>query len=128
MRFPGAYWTACRALRDGRYQDAHRASETRRRSSRKGNSRLRTLIQNDLAVLDAVEGKFDEAREGWRLAIEGDGSCVAQLNLGLIEAELAWTGAATPETTEGGNAPDAGDATTISIAQLAQRWKHKIQR
>ena len=89
------------------------------RTTGKANSRLRILIRNDLAVLDAVEGKFDEAREGWRAAIEGDGACLpARLNLGLVQAELAWTKAATPVTTDGANAPDATEVNTLPIVQV----------
>ena len=36
------------------------------RSAAKKDARLRALIQNDLAVLDVLEGKFEEAREGWQ--------------------------------------------------------------
>ena len=79
--------------------------------------RLRILIQNDLAVLAALEGKFDEACQGWRAAIESKGECLpARLNLGLVEAELSLSGPtvgpAEPKTapaTEGGE-PVALDA------------------
>jgi len=51
------------------------------------------LIQNDLAVLDVLEGKFDEAREGWRRAIEADGDLLlARLNRDLMEAEISPAG------------------------------------
>ena len=81
-----------RTVRDGKYTEARAVYARLERRTGKPNSRLRSLIRNDLAVLDAVEGKFDEAREGWRAAIEGDGACLpARLNLGLVQAELAWT-------------------------------------
>jgi len=89
------------------------------RRTGKANSRLCTLIRNDLAVLDAVGGKFDEACEVWRAAIEGDGACLpARLNLGLVQAELAWAKAATPVTTDGANTPDATEVNTLPIVQL----------
>ena len=57
---------------------------------RRRDARLRGLIQNDLAVLDATEGKFDEAREGWRRALEADGELLlARLNRDLLEAEIS---------------------------------------
>jgi len=44
-------------------------------------------------VLDALEGKFDEAREGWRRAIEADGDLLlARLNRDLMEAEISMAG------------------------------------
>jgi len=60
------------------------------RGAAKKNARLRGLIQNDLALLDAVEGKFDQARAGWRRAIEADGELLlAKLNRDLLEAEIS---------------------------------------
>ncbi len=59
---------------------------------RKGMAGSGVLIQNDLAVLRAMEGNFDEAREAWRAVLEVEGACLpARLNLGLIEAELDRT-------------------------------------
>ncbi len=53
---------------------------------------LRVLVQNDLAVLAAMEGRFDEACQGWRAAIESGRDCLpARLNLGLVEAELSMS-------------------------------------
>jgi hypothetical protein len=118
-RLPASYWKACELARDGKYTEARAVYERLERGTGKANSRLRTLIRNDLAVLDAVEGKFDEARDGWRAAIEGDGACLpARLNLGLVQAELAWTKAATPVTTDGANTPDATEVNTLPIAQI----------
>ena len=81
--------------------------------------RLRTLIQNDLAVIDAMEGKLEEASEVWQAILTGDSSCLtARLNFRLVEAELAWTRAAmTPMTTEGGNLPAEGEVTGLPIVQ-----------
>jgi hypothetical protein len=48
------------------------------------------LIRNDLAVLAAIDGKFDEARSGWREAMEVDPECLlARLNRDLVEAETS---------------------------------------
>jgi len=51
------------------------------------------LIRNDLAVLDALDGKFDEARQGWQKALEVDGGLLlARLNRDLMEAEISLAG------------------------------------
>jgi len=34
------------------------------------------LIANDLAVLAALEGRFEEARQGWQAALALDSDCV----------------------------------------------------
>ena len=87
---PADYWNACEFARNGQYRKARAAYTRLLRSAAKANSRLRVLIQNDLAVLAAMEGKFDEACQGWRAAIESNGECLpARLNLGLVEAELS---------------------------------------
>ena len=82
-------------------------------------SRLRTLIQNDLAVIDAMEGKLEEASKVWQAILTGDRSCLpARLNFRLVEAELAWTRAAmTPVTTEGGFVPAESEVTGLPIVQ-----------
>ncbi len=83
--------------REGRREDA-RAAYLRlaRGFSKNTNPRLRALVQNDLAVLAAMEGKLDEARAEWRAVVEGDLGCLpARLNLALVEAELSWSAAAT---------------------------------
>ena len=68
---PAGYWKACELAREGRYEDA-RAAYLRlaRGFARKTDPRLRGLVQNDLAVLDAMEGKFEEACEQWRGVVE----------------------------------------------------------
>ncbi len=89
---PDSYWKACDLAREGKSRDA-RAAYLRlaRGFSKNTNSRLRALVQNDLAVLDAMEGKLDEARAGWRTVVEGDLGCLpARLNLALVEAEMSW--------------------------------------
>jgi hypothetical protein len=61
------------------------------RNAAKANSRLRALMRNDLTVIVAMEGNFDEAREKWRAALDVDGNSLpARLNLGLIEAEPGY--------------------------------------
>ena len=85
----------------------------------KGDSRLRVLIQNDLAVLAAVYGKYDEACQGWRAGIESNNECLpARLNLGLVEAELSWAVPVANSEEEGGptgvSAPPEGAPTGVS--------------
>ena len=44
-------------------------------------------MRNDLAVIAAMDGRFDEARTGWRAALEIDRDrLVARLNRDLVEA------------------------------------------
>ena len=53
-------------------------------------TRLRALVQNDLAVMAAMDGRFDEARAGWQTALEIDRDCLlARLNRDLVEAEIS---------------------------------------
>ncbi len=86
---PANYWNACELVKDGQYAKARALYARLERSAGRPGSRLRVLIQNDLAVIAAMEGKFDEACQGWRAAVEGGSECLpARLNLGLVEAEL----------------------------------------
>ena len=55
-----------------------------------GGCRLRALVRNDLAVMAAMEGRFDEARTGWNAALEIDRDrLMARLNRDLVEAEIS---------------------------------------
>ena len=50
-----------------------------------------------------MEGKYDEACEGWRAAIDDNRDCLpARLNLGLVEAELSWAVSTANSGEEGG--------------------------
>jgi hypothetical protein len=54
------------------------------------DARLRALIGNDLATLNAVNGEFDAARQGLEAALAIDESCrPARLNLELLVNRLA---------------------------------------
>jgi glycosyltransferase involved in cell wall biosynthesis len=87
---PPRYLEACRLAEEGRYEDARRAYAKLKKSTAKSNARLRALIRNDLAVLAAIEGEFDEACTGWRDAMEVDPDCLlARLNRDLVEAEIS---------------------------------------
>jgi len=84
---------ACRLAALGKYEEARRVYARLNRGAARKDALLRGLIQNDLAVLDALDGKFDEAREGWRRAIEADGGLLlARLNRDLMEAEISLAG------------------------------------
>ncbi|MGO9471298.1 MAG: hypothetical protein ACLQVF_44980, partial [Isosphaeraceae bacterium] len=88
---PQQYVDACRAGEQGKYAEARRIYARLNRSAAKKDARLRALIQNDLAVLDVLEGKFEEAREGWQRALEADGDLLlARLNRDLLEAEISF--------------------------------------
>ncbi len=114
---PAHYWEACRLAHDAQYAEARAAYARLGRKNAKPSPRLCALIQNDLAVIDAMEGKFDGARDAWRAVLAGDCACLpARLNLGLVEAELAWTAPApTPVTTDGGPALEASEPVTLPI-------------
>ena len=87
---PPRYLAACLLAEQGKYDDARRAFASLKRLTPRSNARLRALIRNDLAVLAAIEGKLDEARSGWREAVEVDPDClVARLNRDLVEAEAS---------------------------------------
>jgi hypothetical protein len=65
---PSSYWKACEVARVGQYKQARAAYTKLERSVSKVNSdaRLRALIQNDLAVIAAMQGQLSEASEKWR--------------------------------------------------------------
>jgi tetratricopeptide (TPR) repeat protein len=86
---PPRYLEACRLADEGKYEDARRAYAKLKQSTTRSNAWLRGLIRNDLAVLAAIEGKFDEARTGWQEAVEADPErLLARLNRDLVEAEI----------------------------------------
>jgi hypothetical protein len=65
-QLPQPYWNACELASVNRLAEA-RAAYLRINS--RSNARLRALIENDLAVLDAIEGKLEQAREQWRALV-----------------------------------------------------------
>jgi hypothetical protein len=90
---PKPYGRACDLVQEGKYQKARwifrrladRASTT---------ARLRALIHNDLAVLDVIEGRHEDARHAWTKALEIDGGCLqAASNRDLFEAEMSLVSA-----------------------------------
>jgi glycosyltransferase involved in cell wall biosynthesis len=86
------YAEACGSAAQGRHDEARRiyAELEAALANVDSQARLRALIRNDLAVLAVAEGRFDEARAGWRAALESDPDClVARLNRDLLEAEIS---------------------------------------
>jgi hypothetical protein len=69
------YWKACELARDGQYLKA-RAIYARLERTAKADKRLHILIQNDLAVLAAMEGNLHEACDAWRATIDQDRECL----------------------------------------------------
>ena len=65
---PPSYWQACRLAKEGQYDDARRlyAELEGAGAAAESDARVRALVQNDLAVLAAMEGRFEEARQGWQ--------------------------------------------------------------
>ena len=126
---PAGYWKACELARDGQYEDA-RAAYLRlaRGFSKNTNPRLRAFVQNDLAVLDAMQGKFEEACEQWRGVVEADETCLpARLNFGLIRAEMSWSPAhgnskheiRNPNGDDFGAVPEAREPRPVRVAVLS---------
>jgi putative heme degradation protein len=88
-----SYAEACRLASLGENQEARRiyAALESSLASAKTDGRLRALVRNDLAVMAAMEGRFDEAHAGWQAALAIDHDCLtARLNCDLIEAEAAF--------------------------------------
>ncbi len=86
---PADYWRACRLVEQGLHDVARRLYGEMEEIVGEADARLQGLIRNDLGVLDALEGRFDEARESWRQAMGVDTGCrVAGLNDVLISAEM----------------------------------------
>ncbi len=86
-----AYAEACNLACQGQHDEAWLVYMELKRAiaSWEKGAKLRALIHNDLAVLAAMDGQFDEARAGWQTALEIDRDClVARLNRDLVEAEI----------------------------------------
>jgi glycosyltransferase involved in cell wall biosynthesis len=83
---PRRYGRACRFVLKGRIEQARRLYAKLRDETT--DPRLQSLVANDLAVLAALEGRLDEAREGWQAGLEFDACCLpARLNRDLVEAD-----------------------------------------
>jgi glycosyltransferase involved in cell wall biosynthesis/predicted O-methyltransferase YrrM len=86
---PAEYWEACRLAQQGDYDEARRLYGELEADA-KADKRLASLIRNDLAVLAALEGRIDEAHQGWLATLESDQDCLpARLNRDFLNAELA---------------------------------------
>jgi glycosyltransferase involved in cell wall biosynthesis len=86
---PATYWKACELVRNGEYQKARGVYTRLQRPAAKKNTRLSALIQNDLAVIAAMEGQFAEARDAWTAVLDREPTCEpARLNLALVEADI----------------------------------------
>ncbi len=86
---PAGYRQACYLAVEGRYDDALRLYGEVESAALDADVRLRALIKNDLAALAALEGRLEEAHQGWQQAMEVDPSCrLAGLNDVLIVAEM----------------------------------------
>jgi len=90
---PASYRQACELAQTGSYDKARRLYTKLEKATREPDSHLRALIRNDLAVLAALEGRYDEAQQGWKGALELDQGCLqARLNRDLVQAELELAG------------------------------------
>jgi glycosyltransferase involved in cell wall biosynthesis len=120
---PDSYWKACDLAREGRYDQARDAYLRLTRGFGSGtSSRLRALVQNDLAVLDAMEGNLDQACDGWQAVVDADQGCLpARLNFSLVRAEMTWSRAAAADATA---SPDLGGS---SLKGEEGNSKHEIR-
>jgi len=84
---PRDYWQACRLTEQGNHDAARQLYSKLEHSGAAG--RLGALVRNDLAVLATLEGRYDEASQGWQQALELDQGCLmARLNRDLVQAGL----------------------------------------
>jgi hypothetical protein len=123
---PDSYWRACDLAREGRYDQARDAylGLTRGFDS-STNSRLRALVQNDLAVLDALEGKLVESCDTWQAVVDADQGCLpARLNFSLVRAELSWSRAAAVEP--GGRTHCAIETHALGSGELNPNGESRI--
>jgi glycosyltransferase involved in cell wall biosynthesis len=75
---------------DGKYQDARRLYAGLQAPT--SDPRLRAIIANDIATLDAISGDINAARQNLESALALDQACEpAKLNLALVQAELTHT-------------------------------------
>ena len=87
-RLPREYRLARKLAARGRHDKARRLYARLEPSA--AETRLRALIANDLAVLAAVGGDFEAARESLEAALAIDEGCQpARLNLALLRVELS---------------------------------------
>ena len=70
---PRAYRRACKLVNEGRYDDARRAYGKLEAGT--DDPRLKALIVNDLAVLEALNGNLEAARAGLQSVLTVDDSC-----------------------------------------------------
>ena len=85
------YAEACKLASLGQHEEARRpyADWQSLTGEAERNARLAALVHNDVAVMAAMDGRFDEARAEWKAALEVDQDClVARLNRDLVEAEI----------------------------------------
>ncbi len=88
------YRQACELVQRGDYEKARRIYNRLATTNSRGNTRLRALIHNDLAVLEVIEGRHADARREWAKSLEIDGECLqAALNRDLFEAEMSLASA-----------------------------------
>ncbi len=94
-----AYRAASRLARDGRYKEARR--KYKQLAKQLDNPRLCSLIQNDLAVLAALEGDEKHAWAGFSVAVENDNfKEPAQSNLAMLESRTSRMELATEPVVE----------------------------
>ena len=83
----GRYDEARRLAQAGKLEEAIRIYDQLKTVA--GEPRLRALVENDLGAIAAVQGRAEDALEGWKRALAEDHDCQpARLNREMIEAEF----------------------------------------
>jgi len=118
------YLDACRLAEGGRRDEARARYRAIEEESR--DTALRALVNNDLAVLNAVEGDFDRALTGIQSALAIDGRCKPALsNLALLQSEeLAAPGFFRRNTGNSFSAEPVGgdEVCKVAILSLLFNW------
>jgi len=111
------YQDASRLAVQGQYAEARRRYD--QLSTTVADDRLRALVHNDLAVLDAVQDELSAALTGFEAALAVDDSCEpARLNLALLQS---------PESTDNQRPqPPANAGPSLELAERSESCKVAI--
>ena len=115
---PRAYRRACKLVEERRYDDARRAYGKLEVGT--DDPRLKALIVNDLAVLEALDGNLEAARASLLSVLTVDDSCEpARLNAALLNAEFASPTSLPVSASLAVTAPSEQPAGPIRVAILS---------
>jgi glycosyltransferase involved in cell wall biosynthesis len=130
----GRYQRARKLAESGQFEEAIRLYEQVKTSG--PDPRLNALIHNDLAAIALMQGRTEDALEGWKRAMTDDPACrAARLNHDMLLAELERAGsgannqaaplqlvhAATPRVTTPTRSPDSAPV-RVAILSFLFNW------